>query len=397
MDRRGKVSPGLAALTACLILIVAGASAQTKLPGGVTSRVKKINDYLATVETRLKTGYADRNNLEKAVDTLEEIKKGYPANVSSPEVAAVEKRIADLTRMIKELEAGKQKAQAGAPDPAAAEKMLVDWAERLSAYKADERPGSKGNFGVPTEDIDTLLACKPSYEEAIGLYSEFLKSGLDKDSHYRLREAEYDIRIAMQNYESSRNRIPDMAAEKLDATLQWMQEKRASGASASLPAEERRILALLVENATRLLPDSDRVRALNQKKAELDRLMEDTDATILENRSMLADQYKGQDSSALKKLAQSLVLKNEKGATVLKVVIASPAWERESVEEWTDTTRTALRRRITDSVNAQVAVRLGKESYLYMVFLNKDTIDGKESALTGHVMFRDRILEKNIR
>jgi hypothetical protein len=84
-------------------------------------------------------------------------------------------------------------------------------------------------------------------------------------------------------------------------------------------------------------------------------------------------------------------------ATVLKVVIASPAWERESVEEWTDTTRTALRRRITDSVNAQVAVRLGKESYLYMVFLNKDTIDGKESALTGHVMFRDRILEKNIR
>ncbi len=397
MDRNGRVRVRLAAVIACLFMIVAGASAQTKLPGGVTSRIKKINDYLASVENRLKTGYADRNNLEKAVDTLEEIKKGYPANVSAPEVAAAEKRIADLTKMIKELEAGKLKAQASVPDPAAAEKILVDWADRLSVYKADERPGSKGNFGIPTEDIDTLLADKPLYEEAIGLYSEFLKSGIDKDSHFRLREAEYDIRVAMQNYESSRGRIPDMAMEKLDATLQWMSERQTTGASVSLPKEERRIITLLVENATRLLPDSDKVKSLNLKKAELDRRMEETDGTILENRTMQADQYKGQDSAALKKLAQSIVQKGAKDVAVLKVNITSAAWTRESVEEWTDTTRTALRRRITDNLYAQVAVRLGKDCYLYTVYLGKDTIDGVENALAGHVMFKDRLLEKNIR
>jgi hypothetical protein len=112
---------------------------------------------------------------------------------------------------------------------------------------------------------------------------------------------------------------------------------------------------------------------------------------------MRIDKYSGKDAAELKKMAQAVVLKEHTGAKTLKVNITSAAWETESVVEWTDTTRTALRSRATDSVIAQVAVKAGADVFLYTVYLNKDKIDGKEQPLTGHVMYRDRLLEKNIR
>ena len=39
----------------------------------------------------------------------------------------------------------------------------------------------------------------------------------------------------------------------------------------------------------------------------------------------------------------------------------------------------------------------GADVFLSTVYLNKDRIDGKEQPLTGHLMYRDRLLEKNIR
>ena len=378
----------------CLLLIATAAMAQDALPGGVTSRLKKINDFLTSVETRLKAGSVNRNDLERAVETLAELKKGYAAFASRAEVAAAEKRIADVTRQVSDFEAGKkQKKDQAAAGAASKEKTLVDWAERLSAYKADSRPGSKGQFGIPTEDIEWLLASRAAYEEAKALYAEFLKSGLDKDAHHQLRQAVDDIRVAILNYESGQERVPQNAAEKLDAALKWMAESK----TVALDKGERKTIALLVENAARLFPGSERVKALNVKKAELDRRIEKVDTSILENRTMRPDQYKGPDAEQLKRLAQAIVLKEEKGASVLKVNITSAAWTTESVVEWTDTTRTALQHRSTDSVNAQVAVRVGADCFLYTVFLNKDRIGGRENPLTGHLMFRDRLLEKNIR
>ena len=378
----------------CLLLIATAAMAQDALPGGVTSRLKKINDFLTSVETRLKAGSVNRNDLDWAVETLAELKKGYAAFASRAEVTAAEKRIADVTRQVSDFEAGKkQKKDQAAAGAASEEKTLVDWAERLSAYKADSRPGSKGQFGIPTEDIEWLLASRAAYEEAKALYAEFLKSGLDKDAHHQLRQAVDDIRVAILNYESGQERVPQNAAEKLDAALKWMAESK----TVALDKGERKTIALLVENAARLFPGSERVKALNVKKAELDRRIEKVDTSILENRTMRPDQYKGPDAEQLKRLAQAIVLKEEKGASVLKVNITSAAWTTESVVEWTDTTRTALQHRSTDSVNAQVAVRVGADCFLYTVFLNKDRIGGRENPLTGHLMFRDRLLEKNIR
>jgi len=382
----------------CLAILVPAAAAQEKLPGGVTSRVKKINEYLNTVETRLKTGSVDRNDLDRARDALEEIRKGYPDSMKHADVVAAEKRIAQVAKLLDDFEANKgQKAAQAQGAAAAEEKTLVDWARRLSAYKADTKPGSKGYFGVPSGEVEAMLAARGSYEEAKALYAEFLKTGINKDSHPDLRQAEYDIRIAILNYEASQERVPAEAERRLDEALAWMAQQKAGGKGLSLGKDQQAAIALLVENSSRLFPGSAKTKTLMAKKADLDRRIEDADASILEARLMRAEKYTGKDLPELKKMAQAVVAKEHAGATVLKVNITSAAWETESAVEWTDTTHTALRYRATDFVIAQVAVKAGADVFLYTVYLNKDKIDGREQPLTGHVMYRDRLLEKNIR
>lgn len=382
----------------CLAILVPAAAAQDKLPGGVTSRVKKINEYLNAVETRLKTGSVDRNDLDRARDALEEIRKGYPDSMKHADVVAAEKRIAQVAKLLDDFEANKgQKAAQAQGAAAAQEKTLLDWARKLSAYKADTTPGSKGYFGVPSGEVEAMLAARGSYEEAKALYAEFLKTGIDKDSHPDLRQAEYDIRIAILNYEASQERVPAEAERRLDEALAWMAQQKAGGKGLSLGKDQQAAIALLVENAARLFPGSVKTKSLMAKKADLDRRIEEADASILEARLMRAEKYTGKDLPELKKMAQAVVAKEHAGATILKVNITSAAWETESALEWTDTTHTALRYRATDFVIAQVAVKAGADVFLYTVYLNKDKIDGREQPLTGHVMYRDRLLEKNIR
>jgi hypothetical protein len=381
-----------------LMLVASAAVAQAKLPGGVSSRLKKIHTYLAATESRMQTGSTDSNDLDRARDALEEIKKGYPDFAKHPDVVAAEKDIVRVVKLMADAEAGKKQKKTKATEGAAAgEEVLVEWAERLSAYKADSTPDSRGHFGAPSGDVEVLLADRKHYEEAKALYAEFLKTGLDKDAHFKLKQAEYDIKVAILNYEKSRERIPEEADRQLDEALKWMRERSGDAKNANLSTHQVETIVLLLASSARLFPGSEKVKALNVKKADLDTRMEEADKSILENRTMRADQYKGKDAAELKKMAQAVTLKDVKGAAILKVNITSSAWESESVLEWSDTTHSALQHRVTDSVYAQVAARQEAEIFLYTVYLNRDTVEGKQQPLTGHVMYRDRLLEKNIR
>jgi hypothetical protein len=86
------------------------------------------------------------------------------------------------------------------------------------------------------------------------------------------------------------------------------------------------------------------------------------------------------------------------GATILRTTVISRDWKEEDVVEWTDTTQSAARRRVTRSVSAQVAARQADGVFLYTVHLAQDRrSDGSWSPLYGHIMFTDAMLEENIR
>jgi hypothetical protein len=397
MLRRSSFITVLAGVIFSILLLGSLAdAAQGKVPGGVTSRVKKINAYLDKTEARLQSGSSDRNDLERAQEELATIKKSYPDFAANEDVLAAGKRISQVEKSFEAVQTGKQEKktqQESASD--AQDKIYVDWAKRLSQYKADSNPGSKGNFGAPSEDIQALLANNSNYEEAKSLYAEFLQTGIDKDAHYELRQAEYDIKVSILNYEQSRDRIPDRAGEKVEEALKWMNEKKAEGKAMALDRDQRKTIDLFIENSNKLFPGTDRIKQLNARKAELDKMNEEADKSILKGRRMKPEQYKGGDSKELKDMARSVVLRDDPDASILTVNITSKDWTRESVVEWTDTTTTALQHRVTDGIYAQVSAKLGGDCYLFTLFLNKDEIGGKKNPLTGHVMYKERILEKN--
>jgi len=387
-------------VTLALILGSAEAPmAQAKLPGGVTSRLGKIEAYLKNVESRVRSGSStNRNDLDRAIEMMGEIKKSYPESASHADVQAAEKRIAEVEGILAAALSGTLQAKTAAAESAAKdEQALVDWAKRLAEYKPDTKAGSKGFFGISTEDIDQLLAQKPNYEKAKVVYAEFLATGLDKDAHHELRQAEYDIKVGILNYEQSRDRIPEEAAAKLDEALAWMKANQADGKALALSADVKKRIDMLVEQSALLFPGSSRIRALITKKAELDKRMEEMDKTILEKRVMSPDVYKGKDAEELRGLAKTAALKESPGSTVLKVNITKADWQTESVVEWTDTTKTATQYRVTDSIYAQVAIKVKSDIFMYTVYIGKDTIGGKTRPTAVHVIYKDRLLEKNIR
>ena len=397
LRKRNYFTAFTAVLLSLFIWTVMVEAAPSKVPGGVTSRIKKINGYLDKTETRMKSGSSDRNDLDRAKEDLETIKKSYPDFASLPEVSAAENRIAQTEKAFTEAQSAKEQKKADTANAGAdQEKIFLDWADRLSQYKADNTPHSKGNFGAPSGDIQTLLANNKNYEEAKSLYAEFLKTGIDKDSHFKLRQAEYDVKVSILNYEESRARIPDQANEKLEEALKWMNDRKAEGKIMALDKYQKSTLDLLIENSNKLFPGTDRIKTLNSRNAELNKLNEEADKTILENRTMKPSLYKGSDSEELISMAKAVVLKDNSEAQILKVNITSQDWIRESAVEWTDTTQTALHHRITDGLYAQVSARQGSECWLFTLFLNRDEIAGKKNPLTGHVMYKERILEKNV-
>lgn len=157
-----------------------------------------------------------------------------------------------------------------------------------------------------------------------------------------------------------------------------MDERPAGGRKGDRPGSRRQKARRRPGRAGKpAVPGLEPSRALISKKAELDKRMEEMDKTILENRVMSPDVYKGKDAEELRSLARTAALKDAPGATVLKVNISKSDWQRESVVEWTDTTQTSVQYRVTDSIYAQVAVKIRSDVFLYTVYIGKDTIGGK--------------------
>ena len=153
-----------------------------------------------------------------------------------------------------------------------------------------------------------------------------------------------------------------------------------------------------LDGAAGLLGRNDeRVKMLEAKYQEA--LAIDAELAIIrvEQTRMLPDKFGGSDSKILKKKSEEVLRKAKAGVKVLRTTVVSSDWQEENVIEWTDTSRSVLRHRITHSVSTQVAAKLDAETTLYTIHIAKDRrTNGSWSQLHGHIMFEDPILEKNV-
>lgn len=396
----------LAIFLVCLCTAVAEICAgQGSLPSTVTARLKKIDTHMTAVESALQAGEVDRNNLKWAQLVFDEIAQQYPQHLKAPEVVAAKERIERAKQAIEKIEADKkdekEKEEQGAKN---AEALAEEWAQKLSAYKPDPTPGSKGDYGTPIGKVEDILTRRAHYLEAKALYGEFKKTGIDKDSHWKLRSAEYDIRVGIQNYEQSLERLVAETEDKVKQWAEWIAGQKTSKTPLAIGTLELLGLRKRMEGYRKLVPESDpRRTATEAAMAQLERDQASVEAVVLKSRKMKPDAYKGSDAAAIKSLAKSLVERElgkeeyvgQKGQ-VLRIHIISANWNRESAVEWTDTTESALQYRVTLGMNVQVAAKWGSMCFLFTLFVHKDTIDGSQGGLKGHVMFRDKFLESNL-
>jgi len=388
--------------------LAAAMTAFAQLPSQVVSRLAKIDGFLVKVESALEKGRADHNNLDRAKELLKEIKEGYPAHLGAEPVLAAARRIEKNEASIKALEQGKSDAKEAEKQKEQDKDALAEsWAKRLDEYKYDTKEGSIGEYGTPTMDVDRILRTKVHYDAAKKLYEEFKAAGIDPDSHWMLRQADYDIKVSLQNYTQSIDNIYNEISANIKQAQTWI-----AGQKSKTP--------LLIHGSGRMEDMGDQMRALRKlfpkeepRLVEIEgvwaKLTADQEAlekTILKNRRMKPDAYKGSESATVKSLAAKIVKEDTErryaesqvrpALKVLRTHVTSSSWDTESAVEWTDSTKSALQYRVSKGLFVQVGAQVGENYFVYTLYVHRDTIGGASGGLTGHVMYRDKFLKENL-
>jgi hypothetical protein len=144
--------------------------------------------------------------------------------------------------------------------------------------------------------------------------------------------------------------------------------------------------------------DAGKLATLRETMGKIEQQDQANRALRAERTYMEPDQYEGDDADSLRRKAGEIVKEKVAQAQVLRTTLPAEDWKQESVVEWTDTTRTALRYRNTRLMTAHVAAKgADGKVYLHAVHLASDRqSDGSWGLLYGHIMWSDWMAEKNV-
>ena len=136
--------------------------------------------------------------------------------------------------------------------------------------------------------------------------------------------------------------------------------------------------------------------SFKEKIAQIEQTDKKNRITRAERTFMEPDRYKGSDAGELRKKVNDIV--KEKSSSILRITLRATDWKEEEVLEWTDTTKTTARYRITKSMTAQAAAKGDDDKvYLHSVHLASDRkSDGSWGPLYGHIMWSDWMVEENV-
>lgn len=412
----------LAAFVALSALLAASvASAQDKLPGGVSFRLKEADRILQKAERALASPSVASEDwkiqtaqagVDGANEKMAEIEKQFAGKYSPehPDIVAMKARIAKLQAMTgQRADAVQQAADASRQQAAEAGQASAGWLARLRPYVLiPGRPGhDRDKYLIPsaTQDQAEMEKRLAIYAEAAPALAEYRKANLSDKATAELQQVAGELDAALNDFIASCREYADAAVADADTRIRRMEEFARTQETRMAAKEEflflsrdemgyaqsamDRAAGLLKAGDVRLAGLKTRIDALKKADVKL------RAARTAETR-MKPDAYSGGDLAALKKSAEQYVLKGQPGMRILKTTVISPDWKEETVVEWTDSTQTALRRRTTRSLTAQVAGRKNADTLLHTVYVAQDRKSGGEWGPTyGHVMYTDPMLEAN--
>lgn len=385
------------------------------LPSHVVSDLKVVERYISSAQNNLNSG--DLRNTRRSLDSAQakltstvEHKKRY-ITPEHPEYQALAKRIEELNAALTAGEKGLAEQKAGAEKAAADAKAESDrWIARLSPYVTGlgQRGYDPDRYFVAsyTEDATEMAKRSEIFGKVAREMEAYRATGPGDQATDKLqsivRQIEYDLKTFQESTTSMANLKVKEAKRQIDYMTTWLNKEAQKVGTKQLPGAMSRLTFASargdLDAAANLLgADEPRVKQLEAKYAEALGLDAKLAKARVSQTRMLPDKFGGRELNALKDKAVEVVATAAPGAEILRTTLISPDWKEDSAIEWTDTSRTALRHRVTRSVSAQVAGKAGGETTLYTIYIGKDRrTDGTWGPLQGHVMFKDPILEENV-
>jgi len=139
-----------------------------------------------------------------------------------------------------------------------------------------------------------------------------------------------------------------------------------------------------------------KLATLKQKLAQVKEQDQQNRAARAERTFMNPDRFEGEGIDELRQKVEEVVQAAD--GKVLRITLPAENWQEESVIEWTDTSRTQLRHRVTRFMTAQAAAKgTDDKVYLHGVNLaNDQQSDGSWGPLKGHLMWSDWMAQQNV-
>jgi len=283
-----------------------------------------------------------------------------------------------------------------------------EWVDRLGAY-ADAGRNSRRYLAVGvTVDPQEIAERTELFEEAKAVFAIYRKAEFPHGKSFELQTLEEALAEKLEEFPEALKQSQAMlsadAGGRLDQLLKHLESDNVwkSDESVKPPVLMERTIEPLrkaVADYASTVEESDaRLRELRAKLAKLDARNAELHEVCAMRTFQRGDAYSGADLATLKEKAKAVAAEAHPGAKLHEVTVPSADWAVEEVIEFTDTSRTALRHRVTRSVRAQVSlVTEGGEVLLQEVYLGQDQQPGGGwGTLKGHTTWADAMARENL-
>lgn len=354
----------------------------------------------------------DVNEAERLIDfaanaidaVLQEAGDAVPSDL--PAIVAIQEQLAAARGQLEARKANLgAKAEHAAAQEAEKEKLADEWLQQLKVYLT----GDKELIGGGTQNVQDLLHRKALYDEAKTLFDTYRETAFPLGKTTELELAERDLADRLdgfeQGYGNTIDGFAEAAAEQLGYAEEWLSEQEAKIAAdpkAFAPYLSQDVIArseseiVALDAATQ---GSDaRIKGLRERLVGIQERGQALRERGIELTVMLPDKFKGAEADAIKAKAAEILAEEHGDANPLRTTIVNQDWTQTEGWEYTDSTNSTLRYRVTRGVTVQIAAKRGGDVFLYSIHVAKDKqSDDSWGSLYGHVMFTDPMLEKNVK
>jgi hypothetical protein len=369
---------------------------------------RSLNSKSGTPESRIK---AAQYEMKKVEGYWNDLQKKYPDTLGHPDVVVAKGRMDAYYDKIGAYgkTVSEEKAKEGQVK-AAKKAGSNEWIAKLTPYvlmRGQQGYVPKKEFVASyTEDPKDMDQRMKLYVEASNLFDEFQKAQFPEGKTDELLDLEKKLAFKLKTYNEELKMAADRYFEKAASEIKRGKSNLDGNEERTKDGKTKPILlhALVLNGIARdiawaenLMPGDSRIPELKKEFEALQKEQARWREKMIESTVMISHKFNGKESSALKEMSENIVKKKFSDAKILRVNVISSDWKEERALEYTDTTRTAIRYRITQSVTGQVAAKRGDDCFLYTTYMAKNRLsDGSWGQYYGHIMFTDRMLEKNL-